>query len=245
MKYPIYETGGYLRDDYIKAIHGIDRPHKDVDIAVEAPSFEDLQAWCIGEDFKIHDIHEEFLTVRCGIPDGHRFRDWGRDLDVTLCRIDGPYTDGRHPDWTKPGTIWEDLARRDARCNSIARNIETGEILDPNNGVQDITDKIIRTVGDPMERWREDGLRILRHFRQAVELLFEIDWRITEAMTLNRWEVRDLIARVKKERRYVELHKMLVANQHLTMQMLGGVLLPYLEAILSDGLRIDATLKER
>lgn len=243
--FPIYETGGYLRDYYINEFHGTRRPHKDVDIAVEAPSFEDLQEWCRSQRFKVHDIHEEFLTVRCGIPNDHNLRDWGKDLDVTLCRIDGPYTDGRHPDWTKPGTILEDLARRDARCNAIARNIETGEVLDPHDGIEDIKKRRIRTVGDPMDRWTEDGLRILRHFRQAVELGFEIDWHITEAMTLHRWDVRDLIARVKKDRRYVELHKMFLADPKAAVIVLGRTLEPFLDAILSDGLWVDATLSKR
>jgi len=96
-------------------------------------------------------------------------------IEVTTYRIEGKYTDKRHPDDIKfAKTIEEDLSRRDFTVNAIAMGLG-GEIVDPFEGQKDLKKKIIRTVGIPDERFHEDALRLMRAVRFAVELDFDIE----------------------------------------------------------------------
>jgi len=95
------------------------------------------------------------------------------EIEVTTFRTESGYSDGRHPDTVNyAATIEEDLSRRDFTMNAIAVNLKDGSIVDPFNGQQDIHDKIIRTVGNPHERFMEDGLRPVRALRFASKLGF-------------------------------------------------------------------------
>ena len=91
-------------------------------------------------------------------------------IEITTYRVDGDYSDGRHPDKVRFVTsLTEDLARRDFTVNAMAMDLR-GEICDPFGGQQDLEAGIIRAVGDPETRFREDGLRILRALRFAAVL---------------------------------------------------------------------------
>ena len=95
--------------------------------------------------------------------------------EVTTYRIDGTYGDGRHPDnVTFTASLSEDLKRRDFTVNAMAYNEEEG-LIDICGGMDDLQKKIIRCVGDPMERFSEDALRILRAIRFSAQLNFGID----------------------------------------------------------------------
>jgi len=98
------------------------------------------------------------------------------DFEVTTFRCDEKYSDGRHPDkisFTKD--IKEDLARRDFTVNAIAYDPIEDKLIDPFGGRQDLEKKIIRAVGEPLERFKEDGLRALRACRFAAKLEFSIE----------------------------------------------------------------------
>ena len=100
----------------------------------------------------------------------------GHHVEVTTFRSDGTYTDKRRPDSVAyASTIQEDLARRDFTINGIAFNPLSGTIVDPYNGREDINRKLIRTIGSPRERFREDGLRPFRACRFAAQLEFDIE----------------------------------------------------------------------
>ncbi|MCL2295322.1 MAG: CCA tRNA nucleotidyltransferase [Spirochaetes bacterium] len=100
----------------------------------------------------------------------------GMKFEVTTFRIDGKYTDSRHPDSIKYSTsIYADLERRDFTINAMAIDPLTDELIDPQNGQQDLRDKIIRAIGVPEERFAEDGLRVLRACRFASQLQFTIE----------------------------------------------------------------------
>jgi len=96
-------------------------------------------------------------------------------VEVTTFRVDKGYSDSRRPDAVEftPNLI-EDLSRRDFTMNSIAYNASEANLIDPFNGQTDIARKIIRTVGNPLERFSEDGLRPLRAVRFASQLGFSI-----------------------------------------------------------------------
>ena len=156
-----YEVGGCVRDWH----WGI--PTKDIDFVVLAPSFAAMRAWILKEGFKIHVEKEEFVTIRAGVPEGHRLRSRTKDADFVLARKDGVSSDGRRPDSVEPGTLEDDLARRDFTINAIARSVR-GEFVDPFGGLADCDARILRFVGNPEDRIREDGLRVLRGFRFMV-----------------------------------------------------------------------------
>jgi len=95
--------------------------------------------------------------------------------EVTTYRIDGEYRDCRHPEEvTFTASLAEDLKRRDFTINAMAYNDEEG-LIDLYGGMDDLQKKMIRCVGDPMERFGEDALRILRAIRFSAQLSFNID----------------------------------------------------------------------
>lgn len=96
--------------------------------------------------------------------------------EITSYRIDGIYSDNRRPDSVHfTSSLEEDLSRRDFTINAIAVDPKTKEILDPFHGQEDIKQKLIKTVGDPKQRFGEDALRMLRACRFAAKLEYTID----------------------------------------------------------------------
>ena len=129
----------------------------------------------------------------------------GEAFEITTYRIDGEYSDGRHPDevaFTR--SLEEDLARRDFTVNAMAYN-ETFGLVDPFGGQADLESKILRCVGEPSKRFTEDSLRILRCIRFASQLNYTIEKSTSEAM----YECLPLIDRVAAERIRVEFEKLL------------------------------------
>lgn len=116
-------------------------------------------------------------VVTCGDDLGSQCSDESvKIVEVTPYRLEGDYSDNRHPDsvsWSK--NIEDDLKRRDFTVNAIAYNPISGEMIDPFHGKQDIIDKIIRAVGFPDQRFEEDALRLMRAIRFISQLDFDID----------------------------------------------------------------------
>lgn len=122
--------------------------------------------------------------------------------EVTTFRVDGGYSDGRHPDsvsFTK--SIKEDLARRDFTINAMAYNPKTG-LIDPFDGQKDLTMKIVKCVGNPVDRFKEDALRILRALRFSSQLGFDIEENTEYAM----YVIRDEMKLLSNERIGKEVH---------------------------------------
>ncbi|MCU0795996.1 MAG: CCA tRNA nucleotidyltransferase [Akkermansiaceae bacterium] len=94
--------------------------------------------------------------------------------EIATFRTDGSYHDGRRPESVTFSTPSEDAARRDFTINALFQDPVTGEIIDHTGGLTDLRAGILRTVGNPSERFREDGLRLLRAIRFATRLGFEI-----------------------------------------------------------------------
>ena len=125
-------------------------------------------------------------------------------IEITTYRVDGDYSDGRHPDEVRFVTsLTEDLRRRDFTVNAMAMDLH-GEIKDPFGGQQDLEVGIIRAVGDPETRFREDGLRILRALRFAAVLGFHIE-PATEAAL---FQCAPLLQKISAERIFIELKKL-------------------------------------
>ncbi len=151
----------------------------------------------------------------------------GEQIEVTTFRLEGAYSDGRHPDTVSfDAGLTEDLARRDFTINAMALDGDES-VIDPFGGQNDLAGKKIRCVGDPYERFREDALRMLRAVRLSAQLGFEIDRDTAAAMTACAGQ----IARVAVERVRVEMEKTITApypgRGNLFFSM--GLLAPWLE----------------
>ncbi|MCM1539931.1 MAG: HD domain-containing protein [Blautia sp.] len=128
-------------------------------------------------------------------------------FEVTTYRIDGVYEDGRHPrEVTFTPDLAEDLKRRDFTINAMAYNEETG-LVDMFGGMEDIRTGIIRCVGDPLERFGEDALRILRAIRFAAQLGYEIQEGTREGIR----KLAPTLGRISAERIQAELVKLITS----------------------------------
>lgn len=201
----LYKVGGAVRDELL-GLH----PH-DIDYAVEAESYDEMKHYVLRIGGEIYQERPEYLCIRCNIPKLG-------PVDLTLCRKDGIYFDGRRPNSVEPCGIYEELSRRDFTVNAIAIDIETGEYIDPHNGRQDIKNKLIRCVGDAQERFGEDSLRLLRAIRFSITKGFDIEYSI--ARCLNDYGTVKTLDNAKVERWYEELRKCFGHDTLLTLKML-------------------------
>jgi len=134
----------------------------------------------------------------------------GQNFEVTTYRSDGTYSDGRHPDSVCfSDTIEEDLLRRDFTVNAIACDLASLRFIDPYGGMRDLEQGIIRAVGDPLARFRDDGLRVLRACRFAGKLLFTIDLATEAAIP----RALDVFKQVAAERVRDELFKIMESER--------------------------------
>jgi tRNA nucleotidyltransferase (CCA-adding enzyme) len=154
-----------------------------------------------------------------------------RQFEVTTYRSEGVYLDGRHPDSVSfSKELRVDVERRDFTINGLAYDPESDEIIDYVNGLGDIRHKIIRTIGDPVARFSEDGLRPMRACRFAAKLNFEIDGNTFSAIP----ETLEIVKKVSRERIRDELFKILesdkpsVGLEYLRKSGIMGVILPEL-----------------
>lgn len=135
-----------------------------------------------------------------------------KEIEVTTYRADQGYSDGRHPDKiTYAKTIEDDLSRRDFTMNAIAANLNNGKLVDPFKGKKDIKKKIIRTVGNPKDRFLEDGLRPIRALRFASQLSFCIEKDTYKAIFEK--EIKDKIKSISIERFRDEFEKILKSEK--------------------------------
>lgn len=188
--------GGCVRDLIIGKIP------KDWDITTSAKPEEIIKL------FPKTFFENNFGTV--GVVDENTKDETLRTVEVTPYRLESGYSDFRRPDkvaWGK--TIEDDLSRRDLTINAIAYNIETEELLDLFSGQEDIKKKIIRTVGNPLERFGEDALRMLRALRLASELNFAIENETQNAIEKN----ANLLKHISKERIRDELIKIINSDE--------------------------------
>ncbi len=125
-------------------------------------------------------------------------------IEVTTFRIETEYKDNRHPDKVRfVNNVKNDLARRDFTVNALCYNHNDG-LIDYFGGKDDINNKILRAVGDPKTRFKEDALRILRLFRFASTLGFKIENKTFDAAI----DCAPLLKNISAERIFTELQKL-------------------------------------
>lgn len=206
MTVKFYRVGGCVRDEFLG------RKSKDIDHAVEAPSFEAMKKEIMDRGGRIYQCKPEFFTIRAMVP-------MLGDCDFVFCRKEGPYSDGRRPDWVKPGSIEDDLARRDFTINAMAKD-ENGGIIDPHDGRVDIVKRILKPVGDARQKLTEDGLRIIRALRFSAQLGFMIGSDIDNVLRDDDLMLH-VVPQQKKERIRDELEKGFRANSYAMIRVLA------------------------
>lgn len=214
--YEAFAVGGCVRDFLMG------RPCDDMDITTSARPAEMEKI--------LNDHHIKFIetglkhgTITAVIAGG--------SFEITTYRTDGVYKDNRHPEHVEFVTdIKEDLSRRDFTINAMAYNDRVG-IVDLFGGRDDLDKKIIRAVGDPDKRFKEDALRIMRAIRFASVLSFDIETQTKKAIFNN----KDLLKNVSYERFFSELSKLLLGENVFDVLMeyreIIGVVIPELQAI--------------
>lgn len=200
--YEAYLVGGCVRDMLLsETVPGI--AVNDWDICTEAKP-DEMKTVFAG--FRTVDTGLKHGTLTVLMPDGK--------YEVTTYRIDGAYSDGRHPDSVIfTDRITEDLSRRDFTVNAMAVRVDGSgtatETVDPFDGRGDLARRVLRCVGDPELRFEEDALRILRAIRFASRLELDIEPVTREAML----EKRALLHRISAERITDELSKILLSDR--------------------------------
>ena len=187
--YAAFFVGGCVRDLLLG------RTPQDFDVATAAPPRELLRLFPgadrVGAHFGVVLVHRD-----------------GAQVEVATFRSDLAYTDGRHPDGVHFETDpRQDVLRRDFTINSLMLDPATGEVLDYTGGRADLAAKLVRAIGDPEIRFREDHLRLLRAVRFAARLGFEIEPSTFEVIrrlaplirSVSAERVRDEIARILTE----------------------------------------------
>lgn len=197
-----FAVGGCVRDSLLK------KTPKDWDITTDALP-EDMKK-IFKKTFDTGIAHGTVTVLMDGV-----------GYELTTYRIDGNYSDGRHPDSVSfSKNLSEDLCRRDFTINAMAYSNKKG-IVDLFDGRKDLQNGIIRAVGDAKKRFDEDALRMLRAVRFAAQLGFKIDDDTFAAIK----EKAKLLSNVSKERIFVELNKSLNGDfaQNIKMVYTSGL----------------------
>lgn len=192
----LYLVGGSVRDSILGQL-----PH-DYDYATDATPTEIKALLNRARATAVFAIGERFGTIG-GIVDG-------KSVEITTFRSD-EYVDGsRHPSVTTDRvSLIDDLGRRDFTMNAIAVSTASMDMIDPFNGYADILNKVIRAVGDPDDRFREDPLRMLRAVRFAAQLGFALEPSLVTAVQIQ----AHMLQTISSERIMAEMSKILMTER--------------------------------
>lgn len=187
--YEAYAVGGCVRDSILNKVP------KDWDITTKAKPEEVIKLF---DKVILTGIKHGTVTVVLN----------KTGYEVTTFRTDGEYEDNRHPKQVKFVTsLKEDLARRDFTINAMAYN-EVNGLIDYFDGVKDLKNKTIQTVGNPNKRFSEDALRMLRAIRFSAQLDFNIEQNVLDTIK----KLKENITYISKERIREEFNKILIYN---------------------------------
>lgn len=240
--YAAYVVGGAVRDLLLRTLDESAANAKDFDIATAAPPEEVVRLFGPRRTIPTGIAHGT-VTVLCS----HKETERPRHVEVTTFRGESGYSDGRRPDRVEfIADLVEDLRRRDFTINAIAYDPLHGTLHDPFLGRDDLARKRVRAVGDPAQRFAEDGLRLLRAVRFAAQLGFAIDAETRAAFL----PALQTLRKVSRERIRDEILRLLAAKEpsrgliHMmestpeggldTARGLLGVVLPEVAAALSQ-----------
>lgn len=196
--FEVYLVGGCVRD------HLLGLPIKDYDFVTTATPEQGKMIFP-----EAIQLAQKFGVLR--VPMGS-----GEFLDLATARKDGPYSDGRHPDFVEYSSVIEDLSRRDFTINALLYDPIKEELVDMVGGLEDLKVGILRTVGKAEDRFQEDPLRMWRGVRFQVKLGFPMATDAIEAIRKN----SALALTPSKERITEELKQALSMDSAKTLTLL-------------------------
>lgn len=200
--YEAYVVGGYVRDSLLN----IDS--YDIDITTSATVEE------IKELFNVIDNGSKYLSYTI-VSNNYKY-------EITTYRKDISYIDHRHPISEKALTLEEDLVRRDFTINALVLD-KNNNIIDRYNGIYDIENKIIRTIGDPYKRFDEDALRILRAIYLKSKLQFEFEENTLNALC-DKAHLVEFLSGVRKKQELYKMVKYNKDNSYIELFIKSGII---------------------
>lgn len=219
--FKMYEVGGCVRDE----IMGL--KSKDIDYVVVPNDtllekyktahemFIVLESHLSSEGFEIFLSTPNCFTIRAKFPKGHKYQGVA---DFVLARKEVGYIPGTRTPIVIPGTLYDDLERRDATLNALAKD-EDGSIIDYFGGLEDLTNRVLRTPLEPIKTFDDDALRIVRFIRFSITKGFSIPNDITNV--IRNYDYESKMGVVSTERIREELFKCFKFNTLKTLHELN------------------------
>lgn len=230
--FKFYEVGGKIRDellgltskdvDYVAVPRGymLDAGCSNANktftpLYTAEDMFNKLEAFLKKEKFEIFLVTPDCYTIRAKFPEGYKYQGVA---DFVMARKEVGYVPGTRTPIVVPGSLYDDLSRRDFTVNAIAKDPDTGEIIDYFTGKDDIRNALIRTPLNPVTTFDDDPLRILRAIRFAVTKRFTIEQTTWQAMVFYDYDAKMPV--VSEERIREELIKCFRCNTIRTLTYL-------------------------
>lgn len=220
MKFRFYEVGGKVRDELLglqsKDVDYVAVPEQELlEMYTEASDmFKVLDEYLVSEKFEIFLRTPDCYTIRAKFPEGHKYKGVA---DFVMARKEIGYIPNTRTPIVVPGTLYDDLERRDFTVNAMARD-ENGSIIDYFNGMEDLKLGFLRTPLDCEITFNDDPLRILRCLRFAITKNFHIPldlWR-----TIESYDYENKMSVVSEQRIREELMKCMKFNTLETLKFL-------------------------
>lgn len=226
--FKFYEVGGKIRDellglkskdvDYVavptEAVYSKIHPCE-AQLSPAQLMFKALKRYLEEQKFEIFLVTPECYTIRARFPEGYKYQGVA---DFVMARKEVGYVPGTRTPIVEPGNLYDDLSRRDFTVNAMAKDPDTGEIIDYFGGMEDLKNRILRTPLDPKITFDDDPLRILRGLRFSVTKGFRLD--ISCCGLIHGYDYNKKMSVVSEERIREELYKMFKHDTLLTIKTL-------------------------
>lgn len=222
--FKFYEVGGKVRDELLgltsKDVDYVAVPNKCLlESGLKAEEmFEELENYLFINKFEVFLITKECYTIRAKFPEGHKY---SGTADFVMARKEVGYIEGTRTPIVEPGNLYDDLSRRDFTVNALARDPDTGEIIDFFNGMHDLKEKVLRTPLNPEVTFDDDPLRILRCIRFAITKGFHITTTCWELISDYNYEQE--MGVVSEQRIRDELFKCFKHDSNQTIKYLSAL----------------------
>jgi tRNA nucleotidyltransferase/poly(A) polymerase len=219
--FKFYEVGGKVRDEILglesKDVDYVAVPNEKLlqDFDTVESMFSMLEQYLRDEKFELFLITADCFTIRAKFPKNHKY---SGVADFVMARKEIGYIPGTRTPIVKPGTLYDDLERRDATLNALAKD-EDGTIIDYFGGLEDLTNRVLRTPLEPIKTFDDDALRIIRFIRFSITKGFSIPNDITNV--IRNYDYESKMGVVSTERIREELFKCFKFNTLKTLHELN------------------------
>ena len=219
--FKFYEVGGKVRDEILglvsKDVDYVAVPSEDLlkDVSSAHAMFGVLEGYLKSEGFEIFLVTPDCFTIRAKFPKDHKYQGVA---DFVMARKEVGYIPGTRQPMIVPGTLYDDLERRDFTLNALAKD-DDGKIIDFFNGMEDLKNGILKTPLDCRVTFDDDPLRILRAIRFSITKGFKMSAKM--ALVIQYYNYLERMPVVSTERIREEMFKCFKHDTYETIQMLN------------------------